>query len=113
MVDDKNWIERVCVKEGVSLSPLSCEIRIALRTGLYLYEEAGSRFTITSTSDGTHKPGSVHPIGDAFDSRIWGLTSLEIDFIVEEAGRQLGIHYDIIKEPSHIHWEYDFKKRYV
>lgn len=61
---------------------------------------------ITSGRDGTHKAGSFHYEGKAFDLRISNVLAA----LVLELRRELGSKYDVILEGDHVHVEVDGKE---
>ena len=97
------------VKTGVSLSGLAPEMWFALGVMAVLYRARGvQRPVVTSTTEGEHKVGSVHPTGYAVDLRIVGLSEANLDDVVRSAAgilRPWG--YDVVLEPDHLHIEYD------
>lgn len=62
--------------------------------------------TLTSVTD-SHKPPSLHPKGQAFDMRTWGMSGIEKVKFGKELSFLLGDEYDIVVEGSHIHVEFD------
>jgi len=62
--------------------------------------------TLTSVTD-SHKPPSLHPKGQAFDMRTWGMSGVEKAEFGKELSQLLGGEYDVVVEGSHIHVEFD------
>lgn len=92
------------LKTGVSLKGLNRECRRAL----YKLEKMYPDFVLTSTTEGLHLPSSLHYAGDAIDVRLsypfkWRGLNLE------EIREALGPGFDVIKEPTHFHIEWDPK----
>ena len=97
------------VKDGVSLYGLQPEMLWAIDRVKECYEQLGEHCTITSARGDRHSSKSRHYSGLAVDFRNRNLDSnqkAEIDGLMREA---LGIQYDVIPEPTHIHVEYDPK----
>jgi hypothetical protein len=96
------------VKEGVLLFGLHLEMRNAIITADKTYKEHGYEMEITSTTDGIHSPGSLHPYGYAIDIGIKVLTSEQLIIILKQLEGLLNADgYDVILEKDHIHIEYD------
>lgn len=82
------------------------ETQIAMDAADKLHWDMTSReLEVTSAVDGKHSKHSRHYVGLAFDIRQWYLP--RIDRFVSELQRQLGINYDVVREDTHIHCEYD------
>lgn len=94
------------IKAGVDISRLNREIRRALRVVSDLFDYHGQEAVVTSTYEGNHGAGSLHYANDAFDVRY---PEPEIVGIVGRLRVALGKNFDIVKEPDHIHIEYDPK----
>jgi hypothetical protein len=89
---------------GVCLDQLHPRMTIVLRvvTTIWDMEEP----VITSTWDGTHSPGSLHPLARALDFR---KPSTNVTAKVQELRSTLGKDYDVVLEDTHVHVEYDPK----
>ena len=102
-------------KEGVKVDGISKEIINAMAiTEAVLMDNFGYELTVTSVTDGTHKEGSKHYEGKAFDIRTWEFHEPGIQLPKEEkemiAGYlqdALGDDFDVVVERTHIHIEYD------
>lgn len=72
-------------------------------------QELGIELTITSGTDGVHKPQSRHYNGEALDFRVRNLKHGVAGQVITSLTRRLGQHYQVIYEthPPHIHVEYD------
>lgn len=82
------------------------EIVIALQVALGVADRLGiPKITITSASDRTHSPGSLHYQGKAVDLVVEG----DIGFSVE-LSKALGPDFDVIFEGSHTHLEFQPKR---
>jgi len=99
-------LERVMLtREGVGVHE---RILYALEiTNQFHRELLGREATIYSILDGRHHAGSRHYVGLAFDLRIWSIPESSLVAFKAELQRRLGIHYDVILEPTHIHVEFD------
>jgi len=68
---------------------------------------AGRDAIITYTTNGRHRQNSLHYSGYAIDLRTRDLTSSQKGQAAEILRGALGVNYDVIVEPTHIHLEYD------
>ena len=100
------------LKPGVRLIGVRPEIVVALVAADGLWREVGidGGVTITAGMDGTHKVGSFHYAGCAFDARTRGLTDAKTT--VAELAARLGPDYDVLLEGAgtdnehcHVEWE--------
>jgi len=104
------------LKPGVSLRCLKREIRRALNIIEDVYVNvAGHESIITSTTEGTHSPGSLHYAGQAVDVALPGAHNMYVrpggsaNAVVKKLREKLGKDYDVVLEKDHIHVEYDPK----
>lgn len=99
------------LKDGVILAGLNIKMRPALIALEKVYKRLGRSegVTITSGLDGVHSAGSLHYYGLAVDGRTHYFTEEEIDRAVAQLKNELGNNYDVVKESTHIHIEYDPK----
>ena len=97
----------IAIKPGVRVAGMSNEILLGVVIAHQLFYERGAGCTITSCTDGDHKPGSLHHTGRAVDLR---LPTLGVEQIVQQLKNRLGDEYDVVLEKDHIHLEYDPKK---
>ncbi len=94
-------------KQGVVLAGLQFPMRIVLIKAASIWEQNGQELVITSTLDGVHSPGSLHPYGYAVDLRtryFERLVAIQVEFELQNA---LSVEYDVILHKTHIHVEYD------
>lgn len=63
--------------------------------------------TVTSITDGTHSPNSLHYGGLAVDIRTRDLSNEQKSTLVAEMKKALGTDYDVVLESTHLHVEYD------
>jgi hypothetical protein len=92
------------LKPGVDISLL----HRAVRRILPKIESHYPDFVITCTWGDTHNPGSLHYAHKAVDLRLRDFHGVDLDVGVLRA--LLGKDFDVVKEPSHIHIEYDPKQ---
>lgn len=96
------------VKDGVLLFGLQLEMREVLIEADIVYKKHGQELVVTSTTDGVHSPGSMHPYGYAIDFRTWYFDSEEQIKVRDELADALGDMYDVVLETTHLHVEYDW-----
>jgi len=95
------------VKLGVDISRLNREIRRTLKVVEDIYrKETGEEAIITSTYDGVHSESSLHYSNDAYDIRLPRKNRAKIFTLIKQA---LGDDFDVVREHTHIHIEYDPK----
>lgn len=90
----------------------SVEIEHALNVADALSKTiAGKEIVVTAGFDGSHKIGSKHYEGNAFDMRTWKTlyNSNQLNNLVENLRSNLGNDYDIVLHSTHLHIEYDPK----
>lgn len=95
------------LKHSVSLKGLGPEILPAWFVTNQFFEGIKKEFTITSVSDGNHKPNSLHYSGKAFDFRTEHLNDTEIQACLNYLRFRLDKQYDVVLEVDHIHVEWD------
>jgi hypothetical protein len=101
-------------KDGVYLGGLDPVMRPALIAADVVWKAYGQELVITSTDDGVHSSGSLHPFGKAIDLRTYYFNSKEKKLKVCEALQVLlGISFTVILKDTHIHVEYDLDKKYL
>jgi hypothetical protein len=89
------------LKLGVDISRLADQVRRALATIDRVFQKAGEEAVITSTYEGTHGPASLHYANRAIDLR------LPKADLIPELTHELGPAFDVVRESTHIHIEYD------
>jgi len=67
----------------------------------------------TSIMDGTHKVGSLHYLGRAFDLRTRDIVPARREAFRAALRRALGPEYDVVLEDTHIHIEHDAKTSHL
>jgi len=95
------------VKTGVALAGLKIYMRKVLTVADHVWTAHGRELVVTSTTDGVHSPGSLHPYGYAVDLRSRYFTADEIKVVAAELRGLLGTRYDVVVHKTHIHVEYD------
>ena len=70
----------VRIKPGVSIRGISPEMSVCIQVveGFYARKGAGDLW-ITSCTEGKHRRGSLHYIGNAIDTRIWSIAERSRD----------------------------------
>lgn len=95
------------LKPGVDISRLNREIRRALNSLDRIYREIGQELVITCTYGDNHMPGSLHYGNDSVDIR--RPTPGKVKLVFEKIKKQLGVAFDVVLKPDHIHVEHDPK----
>lgn len=97
-------------KAGVKVHGLQLVMRNALMVASEVYSNYNQELVITSTTDGVHSPGSLHPYGYAFDARTRFFAMEDRPEVANSIRKKLaGIskYYDVVLESTHIHIEFD------
>jgi hypothetical protein len=94
------------LKLGVDISRLVKPLRNALNYIDHIFLSAGTEAVVTSTFEGSHKPGSLHYSNAALDLRLPGPGREYLFGLLKD---NLGNDFDIILEKDHIHVEHDPK----
>lgn len=89
-------------KEGV-YGKLNYIAAQGLRRVKKLFASKNEDIYITSVQEGTHSPGSLHPLGDAWDQR------KNRNVSIAEIKAYAGQDFDVVEERDHVHIEYDPK----
>ena len=102
-------VARVKRKDGVTLpDELDAGAERIIVTAVDVFQRHGLDAIITSGTDGTHRAGSLHYAGKAFDFRRWEADAAGVTAaLVDELKTALGPDYDVILESTHIHVEHD------
>lgn len=103
------------LKNGVLVAGVQPETLVAMMVAKDAAELHGVEFVVTSVTDGTHKEGSKHYAGRAFDMRTRDLEdpiereALASTIRVDLNGKDTNWEgeYDVVLESTHIHIEYD------
>lgn len=100
------------IKQGVTISGIQPEILMAACIIDTLYSQEYGRpegVTITSITDGKHKTGSKHYIGQAIDCRTHYFDKQTKHELKRDIANALGAEFDVVLEKTHIHVEFDPK----
>jgi hypothetical protein len=99
------------LKDGVSLNNIRHEAALMIPVCVNIFGMHGVEAIITSGTDGTHSPNSLHYKGLALDWRTrhleGGSTGAEAGIVRRQIAAALGPKYDVVLEQTHIHVEYD------
>lgn len=99
------------IKLGVDLRGLAPQMAIAYVIAMQVYQaQAGVPCVITSGSDGTHGPNSLHYKGKALDFRTNTLRAEQVHPVYLALKAALGAQFDVVLEATHLHVEYDPKE---
>ena len=98
-------------KPGVSVAGLQAEALFGLIVVEGVFREANIEMTVTSVTDGTHSPGSLHYIGHAFDLRLYQIPQAKLNAIIAQCRERLPGSFDVVIESDHIHIEHQPKKQ--
>ena len=98
-------------KPEVSIAGLQPEALYGLMTVQEVFRENKCEMTVTSVTDGTHSPGSLHYIGHAFDLRLYHIPQAKLDTIIIQCRERLPGSFDVVIESDHIHIEHQPKKQ--
>lgn len=100
------------IKQGVNIQGLDLKMRPALVHAERIWKQNGRNegVTVTSALDGTHSAGSLHYYGMALDFRTRYFTrdrTTKVHYELNQALKGVSNHFQVIKEKTHIHVEYD------
>ena len=97
-------------KDGVTLTGIAPEIAVAIQIVDGVYRDYGETLVITSVTDGQHSYASLHYVGHAFDCRV--VTDRDVWGEIPQAIRErLTAEYDVVDETTHLHIEYQPKRK--
>jgi hypothetical protein len=99
------------LKPGVSLTGIRPELLPGLTVAALVYYRAGHDMVITSVVDGGHSLTSLHYAGAAADLRTRDLPAAVAQQIRDEIAEALGTDFDVILEGTHIHLEWQPRRR--
>ena len=98
-------------KAGVSLENVKPQTAVGMKLAEQVYMESGIEvMVVTSVNDGRHMTGSKHYTGEAFDTRIWGISTERLQMMLVRLNTLMDhLGFDIVLESDHFHIEYDPK----
>ena len=98
-------------KPGVSVAGAEPEILYGMIVVQEVFREHRCEMVVTSVTDGTHSPGSLHYIGHAFDLRLYQIPQAKLNAIIAQCRERLPGSFDVVIESDHIHIEHQPKKQ--
>ncbi len=72
----------------------------------------GANCVVTSGMEGQHRRGSLHYVGHALDFRTGSMSREQVSEIAVEIREGLGVDFDVVVEPGHLHIEFQPKQTY-
>ena len=96
------------VKHGVTFGKTAAIAVLHIVVG-QVFAKWGVDCIVTSGTDGTHRTGSLHYFGLAFDFRTRTVPASSRAGLRDEIAKRLGSNYDVVLESDHLHVEYDPK----
>jgi len=101
------------LKKGVNPLRLQPEMVLALMVAENVWFDNGQELVVTSLNDSEHSRQSLHYSGNAADLRIRYFAPNQHGSIEQQLRDALGNNpdYDIVLEATHIHIEYQPKRR--
>lgn len=100
---------RISFKSSVSVVSVQCVVFDIIIAAFSVSTLLGYDLIVTSISDGTHKIGSKHYIGEAVDIRTFHMFAEDRRLFVSRLQSILGSGFDVVLEKDHIHVERDCK----
>lgn len=107
------------LKQDVSLTGLTPQCVWAMVSAFAVWTmlfKSPMQFVVTSVADSTHKGGSLHYQGNAFDLRVrdpmglWAASNDQIANFVSQLRASLNDGFDVVIESDHVHVEWQPKK---
>lgn len=101
------------LKPGLIAFGLKPEMLLGLMVVQAVWEEAGESLTLTDINSGKHSLTSLHNCGYAVDIRTRDLVNFSPREMADKLNEALGhsVDYDVVVEDTHIHFEYQPKRR--
>lgn len=97
------------IKQGVDLRGVQPQLILAFVVACAVYARHKSECWITSASDGTHGPTSLHYQGLALDLRTRHVPPDALAPLHADLASALGEQFDVVLESDHLHVEFDPK----
>jgi len=99
------------IKDGVDCQGIRPELLLAVIVSESAYRRGGYDCVITSLLDGRHSPTSLHYAGSAVDLRTRHVSAEDREPLAQLISESLGIDYDVILEDTHLHIEYQPRRK--
>ena len=102
------------LKEGVNDTMLKPQMRIALTIMSELFDKRDLLLVVTSTYEGEHSQHSLHYHHLAIDVRTRHVENGQLEELYNEIKQKLRLvdkRYQAILTPTHIHLEYDRRRK--
>ena len=97
----------ISLKPGVKIDKLKPQMALALPIISSIYAKYGYDTIVTSGNDGTHSNLSLHYEGLALDFRTRHVKTDDLGPIVAEIRQALDGEFDVVRETTHVHCEWD------
>ena len=97
------------LKPGVRLHGIEPQMILAMHIAEQCCAELGTDCTVTSAVEAKHGAKSLHYVGRAIDIRTRTLTPERQETLRERIASRLGTDFDVLREATHIHIEWDPK----
>ena len=95
------------LKDTVQCSVIKLVLLDALLRLALLYHQYEQELVVTSLTDGTHLPTSLHYRGYAADLRTNQTPTWQLPHLLDAIQHELGLAWDVVQEKDHFHVEYD------
>lgn len=90
----------------VRMNGVQPECVLGIMIATTVLNDRGYRMTLTEIV-APRQGRSFHPVGLAFDCRIWEIPVADRNDVVDELRAALGSEWDVVLKPDHIHCELD------
>lgn len=97
------------IKRGVSIAGIQPETVVALLVAEGVFGHHKATLTVTSCTDSKHGRASLHYVGFAIDLRTRDIPQGVVGDIAEDLRNFLGDQYDVVREDTHLHVEFQPK----
>lgn len=97
------------IKDGVVMSGLQIQMRPVLTLADHIWHQLGHELVVTSATEGTHRPGSLHYYGYALDLRTRyfdNKKAREAESLLKHALQDIDKRYIVMWEGTHMHIEW-------
>lgn len=111
-----NLSMKINIKPGVVIKEINGQLLHVCVTIFYVWNKRGAIPTMTSAAEGSHGPQSLHPLGLAWDWRVWGVPDIkeavaELGSLLNKEGNDYDVVYGDPAHLDHVHVEYDPKEK--